>query len=172
MSETPLRFLKKVEALPQRYRSGQESYYDEILREFLYSGARYAQVKDVGKKPLTVLVGLNNRLKRRKDKVRTCIRSGKVYLEKLDASEQIHLLPSASEKSSNGSLRNENASYDVMTLLGTAIVKSRCKRCNTLNAKDSRVCKDCGFDLYSTEEEYHNSLTEMQALEKSLNCEK
>ena len=65
MSENHLRFIKSVDNLPIETRS-RDSYYDEILREFFYSGTKYAQVKDVGKKPLAVLLGYKKPFKNKK----------------------------------------------------------------------------------------------------------
>lgn len=167
MSEKPLRFMKSVENLPTG-RRGRDSFYDEIVREFLYSGAKYAEVKDIGKKPIAVLLGIRNRLRKRKDAIQVCIRKGKVYLARVESPQQTQL-PSARDKTLAPTISNVNPAFEVITLLDTALVKARCPRCKTLNGKDSRVCSDCRNDLYSTEQEYQNSLREMDSLEKTLN---
>lgn len=165
MSEKQLRFIKSVENLPIETRS-RDSYYDEILREFLYSGTKYAQVKDVGKKPLAVLLGIKNRLKTRKETVHVYLRKGKVYLERIEIPEQTKLY----ENHNHASVPiNENLNYDVIKLLNNSIVKARCPRCKILNAKDARTCRECKHDLYSTEQEYLASLKDMESLERLLN---
>jgi hypothetical protein len=169
MSEKPLRFMKSIENLPEGTKGG-DSFYDEIVREFLYSGVKYAVVKDLGKKPLTVYLSLKNRSKKRKGIVNVTTRNGKVYLERLDSPQQAKLLPSEPNKTLATSYSNENPTFEVITLLNTALVKAKCPRCKTLNNKDSRVCIDCRSNLYSTEPEYQNALEKMEVLERTLNC--
>ncbi len=170
MSEKPLRFMKSIENLPEGTKGG-DSFYDEIVREFLYSGVKYAVVKDLGKKPLTVYLSLKNRSKKRKGIINVSSRNGKVYLERLDSPQQAKLLPSEHNKTSVTSYSNENPAIEVVTLLNTSLVKAKCPNCKTLNNKDSRVCVDCRGDLYLTEQEYQNALEKMEVLEKTLNCQ-
>jgi hypothetical protein len=165
MSEKQLRFIKSVDNLPIEARS-RDSYYDEILREFFYSGTKYAQVKDIGKKPLAVLLGIKNRLKTRKETVHVYLRKGKVYLERIEIPEQTKLPQKYNETPIT---INNNLNYDVIKLLNNSIVKARCARCKTLNAKDARTCRECKHNLYSTEQEYQASLKDMESLERSLN---
>lgn len=166
MSEKPLRFMKSIEKLPGKCRGRGSSVYDEILREFVYSGAKYAEVKDMGKKPLSVLVGIKNRLKARYANINVCMRGGKIYLQKLDRQQQAQLTGSPIKTYAMSSSKIE---FDVSTILNSAIVKAKCPHCLALNTKDSRVCRDCRHELYSTEQEYQNTLKEMTTLETTLN---
>jgi hypothetical protein len=170
MAKKSLRFLKSVEDIP-RTRKARRSIYGEIIREFLYSGARYAEVKDLGKEPSTIQSGLKNRLKRRKDNIQVLVRNKKVYLKRLNFLQQTSFLTGASGRTPQYP-PNRKPSFDIMYLRDTTIVRARCPRCKTLNKKDSRVCRDCGSDLYSSEQEYRASLKEMKTLEKSLNCKR
>lgn len=170
MAKKSLRFLKSVEDIP-RTRKARRSIYDEIIREFLYSGAKYAEVKDLGKTPLTIQSGLKNRLKRRKDNIQVLVRNKKVYLKRLHFLQQTRHLTGTTGRTPQPH-PNTKPSFDIMYLLNTTIVRARCPRCKALNAKDSRTCRDCGSDLYSSEQEYRDSLKEMKTLERSLNCKR
>jgi len=156
MAKKSLRFLKSIEEIP-RTRKPRRNLYDEIIREFTYSGAKYAEVKNLGKTPLTIQQGLKNRLKRRKHNIQVLLRNNKVYLKRLDFLQQTRLPPKT------------KPSYDVMYLLNSTIVRARCPRCKALNAKDAKACRDCGSELYPSEQEYQDSLEEMETLERSLN---
>jgi hypothetical protein len=155
--------------LPRRSRKGNYSFYDEIIREFLYSGVKYARVKDIGKKPMTVLVGIKNRVRQRKDNINVVIRNKRVYLERLDSIHKSNFVPKTNTYSNADCSAKRKVSFDVMKLLNTTIVKARCPRCRTLNTKDSRTCRDCGHPLYQTEQDYQAAKKEMQSLEKTLN---
>jgi len=177
MSEKVTKFLKPVEQLP-RSRRGKNSFYDEIIREFVFSSFKCAEVKDLGRNPLTVQIMLKSRLKKRRENVRVLIRNKKVYLERIDGSRNkscvttghnLKQLHSESELKRRAS-KETKPSMDVMTLLNTAIVKARCPRCRMLNAKDSRECIECGYSFYANEEEYRASLRSMEELEKKLNA--
>jgi CRISPR/Cas system CMR subunit Cmr6 (Cas7 group RAMP superfamily) len=167
MAKKSLRFLKSVEDIP-RTRKPRRNLYDEIIREFLYSGAKYAEVKDLGKKPLTIQSGLKNRLKRRKDNIQVLVRNQKVYLKRLDFLQQTRLLTGITRRTPQHP-PNTKPSFDIMYLPNTTIVRARCSKCKALNAKDAKVCRDCGSDLYLSEQEYLDSLEEMETLERSLN---
>ena len=168
MSEKPLHYIKSVEYLPSRNRVG-ESFYDEIIREFLYSGVKYAEVKDIGKKPLAIMVSLRSRLIKRKEKVHVLIRKGKVYLARDEPEKQIQSETIPEMKPLQTTISNKN-NYDVVKVLDNTIVKARCPRCQTLNSKGSKICRDCNHNIYPTEMEYRNSLREMETLEKTINC--
>lgn len=174
MPDKTSRFLRPVDYLP-RSRRGKSSFYDEVLREFIYSGFRCAQVKDLGRSPLTVLAMLRSRLKHRNERMLVCIRNKRVFLKRLDSNDLPSVAGGNSSHPSSDS-RRENSrgidikpSFDVVTILNTAIVKARCPRCRALNRKDARVCQDCRHDLYVSEEEYHEALASMEELEKGLN---
>ena len=82
--EMKLRFLKPVEEIPFR-KKGRASIYDEILKEFIESRLRYALVKEMDSKPVSVAQGLKSRLKKRKiENINVIRRKNKVYLEKLE----------------------------------------------------------------------------------------
>jgi Zn ribbon nucleic-acid-binding protein len=168
MGEKPFRFIKKIDSLPTE-RRGRDSYYDEIIREFLYSGAKYAEVKDLGKRPLTVEIGLKNRVKRHRERIKVLLISKKVYLERLDLPQNAQL--SSNNQKTGPSSSSEKISFEVIKVSNNAIVKARCPACNQLNSKDSRICANCGHDLYSTEKEFQDSVKEMETLERSLNGE-
>jgi hypothetical protein len=74
-----LRYLTPVEKVPrQRERS---SFYDDILKEFVNSSLRYAEVKDLGKRPSLVAYMLKKRIQDKQiQDVAVMQRSGKVYL--------------------------------------------------------------------------------------------
>jgi len=179
MSEKLPKFLKPVEQLPHS-RRGKNSFYDEIIREFVFSSFKCAEVKDLGRNPLTVQIMLKSRLKKRRENVRVLIRNKRVYLERIDdprnksdTTTGHNLKRIHSESGLKRQTNNEiKPSMDVMTLLNTAIVKARCPRCQKLNSKDSRRCIECGHNFYADEEEYRESLRSMEELEKKLNAGK
>lgn len=172
MSEKSSRFLNPIERLPRGKRR-KESFYDEIIREFIYSGIKCAEVKQLGRKPLTVQIMLKMRVKRRKEAIKVLIRNKKVYLERSD--DPGDDVPNLGKHYFERTIANSDSriadsrikpSADVITLLNTAIVKARCPKCGELNAKNSRNCKECGHDFYANEEEYRESLVSMEKLEK------
>lgn len=81
--EKELRYLVPVEKMPLgRVRS---SLYDDILKEFMESGLKYAEIKDMGKHPGTVVYMLKKRIRdRHTENVIVRQRSKKVYLERLE----------------------------------------------------------------------------------------
>jgi hypothetical protein len=179
MPEKLPKFLKPVEQLP-RSKRGKNSFYDEIIREFVFSSFKCAEVKDLGRNPSTVQIMLKSRLKKRREKVRVLIRNKRVYLERIDDPrnklgattgrnlKRIHSEPELKRQANN----ETRPSVDVITLLNTAIVKARCPKCRMLNAKDSRECIECGHRFYGNEEEYRESLKSMEELERKLNAGK
>jgi len=174
------KFLRPIDYLPHRRRA-MNSFYDEVVREFVFSGLKYAEIKDLGRKPITVLIMLKNRVKRRKESIQVYMRNKKIYLERLEPSESSRNLlngyvsgqvSGSDQRVSSAATDRPRPSADVVTLLNTAIIKAKCPRCKGLNAKDARKCKDCGEDFYSTEEEYMESLKSFEKLEKELNGER
>jgi hypothetical protein len=69
---SPLRFLRK------------RGEYDECLEEFFKSNFKSVRVAIPDAKPVSLYRQLNKRLKKKglREKVKVCIRSGKVYLVK------------------------------------------------------------------------------------------
>jgi ribosomal protein L32 len=179
MPEEP-RFLKPVDYLP-RTRRKKESFYDEILREFIYSGVRCAEVKELGRKPLTIQTMLKTRIERRKENINVFTRNKKVYLERctgpggrtsnLDKDCSKQMVFDSESIMSDSRMKRTKPTANVINLLNTAIVKARCPICGELNAKNSRICGDCGYDFYANEQEYRESLLSMEKLEKELNGE-
>jgi phage FluMu protein Com len=166
MTDKILRFLKSVDYLPQSKR-GRDSFYDEIIREFLFSEAKYAEVKDTGKKILALQVGLKNRVKQRRECIKVLTINKKVYLERLDPTELKKMQIKSNDRTSQLSL--QKPSIEVVKVLNNTIVKVRCPNCKTLNAKDERTCMDCGRVLHQTEEQYQASMKEWTSLERTLN---
>lgn len=79
-----LRFLVPVEKIPGK-RKGREPIYDEIIKEFVESNLKYAEVKLMGKAPSTINQVLRKRLKEKKiDNIKVRYRNKKVYLERLE----------------------------------------------------------------------------------------
>lgn len=83
--ETEFRFLTPINELPfikrQRY-----SFYEDVLKEFLESNLRYAEVKEMGgRKPITVALTLRQKVRNRGIKnIRVLTSKNKVYLEKIE----------------------------------------------------------------------------------------
>lgn len=81
--ETDFHFLKPVEALPIRKRE-RASFYDQIIDEFIESRLKYAMVKEMDKKPLSITYALRRILKKRGLKnIRVYQIKNQVYLKKL-----------------------------------------------------------------------------------------
>jgi hypothetical protein len=77
-----LRFIIPVEKIPGRKRDG-SIIYDEILKEFLSSKVRYAEVNLTEKKPVTICYALKRRLKEKAvSNVKVRYICKKVYLER------------------------------------------------------------------------------------------
>jgi len=82
--EMKLRFLKPVEEIPFRKKE-RASFYDQIIKEFVESGLKYAMVKEMNTKPVSITLVLRQRLKRRGiNNIKVYYRKNKVYLEKLE----------------------------------------------------------------------------------------
>jgi len=81
--EKSFRFLTPVEKIPPG--PGRSTIYGNILREFLGSGLKYAEVIDIGKKPVTIVIMLKKKMKESGIRnVTVKIRNKKVYLEKIE----------------------------------------------------------------------------------------
>jgi hypothetical protein len=73
-----------VQKLPpaRRLRS---SFYDDILKEFIESNLKYAEVKEMGRKPVTIALTLRDRLKKRSiQNIKVIHMKNKVYLQKIE----------------------------------------------------------------------------------------
>ena len=80
--KTNLRFITPVDRIPGRKRED-ALVYDEVIREFLDSKLKYAEVNLPNKKPQTVNVGLRYRLKKKGiNQVIVRFIDKKVYLER------------------------------------------------------------------------------------------
>jgi len=172
--EKSLRFLIPIQTLPEK--AGRNGVYDGILQEFMNSGLKYAEVRDIGKKPQTVSIMLKIRKKKMQiTNVDIEIRNKKVYLKRIDIEEnnthelgtKTHLLKILETRKTASS--GIKPSIDVTTIGGAMVIKTRCPKCKALNAKDSRHCSECGFELYTNEREYSESIKSMERLEKELN---
>lgn len=87
--EMKFRFIEPVLQIPPR-KKRRRSVYDEIINEFIESGLKCAEVKNVGRSPITVCTTLNLRLKERGFKnIKARLRNQKVYLEKVDIQTKI-----------------------------------------------------------------------------------
>jgi len=81
--EKEFRFLIPVEKMPPG--RGTRGLYDNILEEFIESGLRYAEVKEMGKSPGAVSYMLKKKLKERRiPNTNVRVRNKKVYLERLE----------------------------------------------------------------------------------------
>lgn len=77
-----LRFIIPVEKIPDRKRD-KSIVYDEILKEFLDSKVRYAEVTLTDKKPVTLSLALKRRLKEKAiSNIKVRHIGKKVYLER------------------------------------------------------------------------------------------
>jgi hypothetical protein len=77
------RFLTPIEILPTSKRE-RSSFYDQIIAEFIESGLKYAMVKEIDKKPISIATGLRGILRKRNIKnVVVCMIKNRVYLKKL-----------------------------------------------------------------------------------------
>jgi len=177
-SDEPSEFLRPVDYLPRRRRA-KGSFYDEIVREFIYSDLKCAEVKQLGRKPLTVLMMLRARFKRREEDIKVLMRNKKVYLERVNDSRISCGATSETENPKPTELGMQKRinkgivpSFDLVTVLDTAIIKARCPKCQALNRKDAYICQECGQSFYSNEDEYHESFRRMEELEKELNGRK
>lgn len=83
--EKKLRFLAPVEDLPFVRRHG-VSLYDNILKEFMESNLKYAEVKETGgRKPITVALTLKRKLKKRGIRdIRVITRNKRIYIARMD----------------------------------------------------------------------------------------
>jgi len=81
--EKEYRYFMPVEKIPPGpMRIG---VYDDILKEFMDSGLKYAEVKDMGRRPETVTQSLKTRIKNRRiENIVVIVRGKKVYLERLE----------------------------------------------------------------------------------------
>jgi hypothetical protein len=80
--KTNFRFITPVDRIPGRKKDS-ALVYDEVIREFLDSKLKYAEVNLPNKKPLTVNLALKKRLKEKGiNKVIVRHISKKVYLER------------------------------------------------------------------------------------------
>jgi len=66
-----------------------------------------------------------------------------------------------------GSELSSKAEIDTMPLLGDLIVKVRCKKCRTLNAKDARRCRECRQEFYENDTQYQDALNCINRIEKN-----
>ena len=81
--EKDFRFLIPVEKIPPG--PVKTMIYDNILQEFIQSRLKYAEVKDIGKKPATMAMTLKRRLKERHiENIKVTRRKEKVYLARLE----------------------------------------------------------------------------------------
>jgi len=62
--EKKFRFITPVDRLPDFYAKPRPGIYDEIIEEFTKSGLKFAEVNECGRKAVTVVMGLRNRLKK------------------------------------------------------------------------------------------------------------
>jgi hypothetical protein len=83
--ETEFRFLIPISEPPLIQRR-KFSFYEDILREFVESNLKYAEVKEMGgRKPITVALTLRQKVKKRDIKnIRVLISKNKVYLERME----------------------------------------------------------------------------------------
>jgi len=175
--EKSYRFLTPVEMLPLR--PDQRGIYDSILDEFIKSDLRYAEVIDIGKKPVNVSIMLKLRKKKRHiENVDIQIRNKKVYLIKSDTAVDptrgsgIEIQLAKYSDAKRGLSPGIKPLIDVTTLSSGIIIKLRCPKCKALNTKDNRRCRDCGAEFYKDEQEYYESIKSMEKLEKELNWER
>jgi hypothetical protein len=160
--------------LPQK--SENHEIYDNILQEFARSGARYAEVRNIGRKPETVFIMLKSRMRKLEiSDIDIKIRNKQVYLERTD-SKQTTLSESGVHTDFMRDTRTRKIvstegkpSVDVITLQEGIIIMVRCPNCNSLNAKDLQYCRDCGTSFYKSESEYRKSIKSMERLEGELN---
>jgi len=176
MSEESPRFIRPVECLPPS-RGKKNGIYDEIINEFQKSCLTCAEVRDLGRKPQTVQIMLNYRLRKRKERIRVVLRNKKVYLERLHGTQGAYdtsmdcpqrTLIDFDLKQSDTKVR---PSIDVTSILNTMIVKIRCPNCRALNAKDSSECRECYYKFYENKEARLEAIRSMEKLEKELNGE-
>jgi len=169
------RFLIPVDVIPGEPIS--KSVYDNILQEFVKSGLQYAMVKDLGKKAKTIWLSLNYRKKRLGiTDVDVTVRNKKVYLERISG-PILKDLPNQINEKENLFSRNDTVktltslkpSIETIDLGNTIIFKLKCPKCNALNSKDSRRCRDCGSYFFETEQDFINFATSVERLENELN---
>jgi len=81
--EKVFRFIIPIEILPPKIRE-RDNFYEQIINEFISSGLKYASMKDINKKPLTIAYGLRSVLKRRGLKnIKIYKINNQIYLKKL-----------------------------------------------------------------------------------------
>jgi len=82
--KTNLRFITPVDRIPGRKKDS-SIVYDEVIREFLDSKLKYAEVNLPNKKPQTANLALRKRLKEKRiNQVIVRFINKKVYLERLE----------------------------------------------------------------------------------------
>jgi len=82
--EIALRYLIPVEKVPTK-RAPRTTLYDDIIKEFIESKLRYAEVREMGRRPLTILYNLKEKLKEKGiENIKARYRNKKVYLERLE----------------------------------------------------------------------------------------
>ena len=59
----------------------------------------------------------------------------------------------------------EKPTIDIMHLSNSVIIRVRCPKCRTLNAKDTRRCRECDYRFYKDDNEYYKSLDSIEKLE-------
>lgn len=170
--QSSFQFLEPVSQIPPVKRR-KRSIYKEIIDEFVASGLNCAEVKNIGRTPQNVYFMLSSVLKKENIKnVKVRMRNKKVYLEKVNM-QDLPLNNYISEP--NAMPETQDQTYhiqpiiDIMHLLNTYVVKLKCPRCNALNSKDARFCRDCRINFYGNEEDYRYQLEKLEELERKLN---
>jgi len=171
--ETEFHFLQPVEEVPS-VRRRKPSVYDEIIREFIKSNLKCAEVKNVKKSPQTIYFMLTLRLKKMQlENVKVRLRSGKVYLEKVELQNAKHdnrqILKPTAITDFPGGYSDGKPIIDVIHLLNTYIIKLKCPKCKALNSKEARSCRECNYNFYRDEKEYRSSLELIEKLERKIN---
>lgn len=174
--EMKFQFIEPVLQIPP-CRKRRHSIYDEIINEFVNSGLKCAEVKNIGRNPVTVCTTLNLRLKRKGlQNIKARLRNQKVYLEKLDTQTEIQypklFSKSFIEPKIQEQLQHIKPTIDVISILNTYIVKLRCPKCKSLNPRDARYCRECKYNFYTNEEEYKHAMEIIEGLERNLNSKK
>jgi len=83
------RFIEPVLQLPSKRK---HRIYDDIINEFVASGLKCAEVKNVGRNPMNVRIMLSVRLKERTlENIKAIIRNQKVYLIKVDVQKRLNV---------------------------------------------------------------------------------
>ena len=75
-----LHYINPIKSLPPGTRQ-RSPFYDDIIKEFMNSNLQYAEVKDLGRKPVTMAFTLKKRIKQKNlQNIQVLFRNKKVYL--------------------------------------------------------------------------------------------